>query len=135
MSQNENFSARGSWRLAYAYEQGDLSRVYPLARGAAPMIVMVVSIVALPDVVAFWEYAGVDENQNQDGIRFGVRSLHHGFKKSTTTAILAKASIHTTSNNSRIYSSWHGAERSLRNFLAASASKPVSIPCQKPVKT
>ncbi|WP_312022326.1 hypothetical protein [Yoonia sp.] len=26
--------------LAYAYEQGDLSRVYPIARGAAPMMVL-----------------------------------------------------------------------------------------------
>lgn len=26
--------------LAYAYEQGDLSRVYPIERGAAPMIVI-----------------------------------------------------------------------------------------------
>ena len=26
--------------LAYAYEQGDLSRVYPIARGAAPMLVL-----------------------------------------------------------------------------------------------
>ncbi|MEJ6397158.1 DMT family transporter [Yoonia sp. 208BN28-4] len=45
--------------LAYAYEQGDLSRVYPLARGAAPMIVLMVSVLFLPDVVGPWEYAGV----------------------------------------------------------------------------
>lgn len=45
--------------LAYAYEQGDLSRVYPLARGAAPLIVLVVSVALLPDVVGPWEYAGV----------------------------------------------------------------------------
>lgn len=45
--------------LAYAYEQGDLSRVYPLARGAAPMMVLIVSIVALPDSVAVMEYGGV----------------------------------------------------------------------------
>ena len=45
--------------LAYAYEQGDLSRVYPLARGVAPMLVLLVSIMALPDVVAPMEYAGV----------------------------------------------------------------------------
>ena len=31
--------------LAYAYEQGDLSRVYPLARGAAPMMVIVFSLI------------------------------------------------------------------------------------------
>ena len=45
--------------LAYAYEQGDLSRVYPLARGAAPMMVLLVSLVALPDTVALTEYIGI----------------------------------------------------------------------------
>ncbi len=45
--------------LAYAYEQGDLSRVYPLARGAAPMMVMVFSLFILPDPVSPMEYAGV----------------------------------------------------------------------------
>lgn len=45
--------------LAYAYEQGDLSRVYPIARGAAPLIVLLVSIAALPDAIAAMEYVGV----------------------------------------------------------------------------
>jgi drug/metabolite transporter (DMT)-like permease len=45
--------------LAYAYEQGDLSRVYPLARGAAPMMVLLVGAVVLPDAVAVSEYIGV----------------------------------------------------------------------------
>ena len=45
--------------LAYAYEQGDLSRVYPLARGAAPLIVLVVSVAFLPDTVAPAEFAGI----------------------------------------------------------------------------
>jgi len=45
--------------LAYAYEQGDLSRVYPLARGAAPMMVMLFSVVFLADAVSVMEYAGV----------------------------------------------------------------------------
>ncbi|PVH30469.1 EamA family transporter [Pararhodobacter oceanensis] len=35
--------------LAYAYEQGDLSRVYPIARGTAPMIVLVISLLFLSD--------------------------------------------------------------------------------------
>jgi drug/metabolite transporter (DMT)-like permease len=30
--------------LGFAYERGDLSRVYPIARGAAPMIVLIVSL-------------------------------------------------------------------------------------------
>ena len=45
--------------LAFAYEQGDLSRVYPIARGAAPMVVLVISAVLLPDVIAAWEYIGI----------------------------------------------------------------------------
>ncbi len=45
--------------LAYAYEQGDLSRVYPLARGSAPLMVLVFSVLALPDIVQPLEYAGV----------------------------------------------------------------------------
>lgn len=35
--------------LAFAYEHGDLSRVYPIARGAAPLIVLVVSTFALDE--------------------------------------------------------------------------------------
>jgi drug/metabolite transporter (DMT)-like permease len=45
--------------LGYAYEQGDLSRVYPIARGAAPMLVTVIGALALSDVVAPVEYAGI----------------------------------------------------------------------------
>tara|TARA_R110002167_G_scaffold100794_3_gene262852 strand:+ start:41171 stop:42007 length:837 start_codon:yes stop_codon:yes gene_type:complete len=45
--------------LAFAYEQGDLSRVYPIARGAAPMLVLVISALLLPDVIAAWEYIGI----------------------------------------------------------------------------
>lgn len=45
--------------LAYAYEQGDLSRVYPIARGAAPMLVLVVSLLALGDPLRGWELAGI----------------------------------------------------------------------------
>jgi drug/metabolite transporter (DMT)-like permease len=33
--------------LTYAYEQGDLSRVYPIARGAAPMVVLIFGAIAL----------------------------------------------------------------------------------------
>lgn len=45
--------------LAFAYEQGDLSRVYPIARGAAPLIVTVVSALFLSDVIAGVEHAGI----------------------------------------------------------------------------
>lgn len=33
--------------LAFAYENGDLSRVYPIARGAAPLLVLAISIAVL----------------------------------------------------------------------------------------
>ncbi len=45
--------------LSYAYDHGDLSRVYPIARGAAPMLVALVGAVALADTVSAWEYAGI----------------------------------------------------------------------------
>jgi len=45
--------------LAQAYEHGDLSRVYPIARGAAPMLVALVGAVALADAVTALEYAGI----------------------------------------------------------------------------
>jgi drug/metabolite transporter (DMT)-like permease len=45
--------------LAVAYEQGDLSRVYPLARGAAPMMVLVVSVLFLSDPMGVMDYVGV----------------------------------------------------------------------------
>lgn len=45
--------------LSYAYEHGDLSRVYPIARGAAPMIVLGVSTLFLSDTLTGTEVAGV----------------------------------------------------------------------------
>lgn len=45
--------------LTYAYDRGDLSRVYPIARGAAPMVVAVVGTVLLADVVAPTEYLAI----------------------------------------------------------------------------
>lgn len=45
--------------LGHAYEQGDLSRVYPIARGAAPMIVTLISAAALADRIAPFEYLGI----------------------------------------------------------------------------
>lgn len=45
--------------LALAYEQGDLSRVYPIARGAAPMAVLVVSALFLADALEPVAVAGV----------------------------------------------------------------------------
>ncbi|MPQ95955.1 DMT family transporter [Thioclava sp. JE_KL1] len=45
--------------LAHAYEQGDLSRVYPIARGSAPMMVAVVSAALAIDAISGLEYAGI----------------------------------------------------------------------------
>jgi drug/metabolite transporter (DMT)-like permease len=45
--------------LSYAYDHGDLSRVYPIARGAAPLIVALVGAALLADEITAWEYAGV----------------------------------------------------------------------------
>jgi len=38
--------------LAFAYEQGDLSRVYPIARGAAPLFVLAFSVAFLAEPLA-----------------------------------------------------------------------------------
>ncbi|EYD72651.1 EamA family transporter [Limimaricola hongkongensis] len=45
--------------LAFAYEHGDLSRVYPIARGAAPMAVLVASALFLSDAIEPMSVAGV----------------------------------------------------------------------------
>lgn len=45
--------------LTYAYERGDLSRVYPIARGSAPLVVGLVSGLLLADVISAVEYAGI----------------------------------------------------------------------------
>lgn len=45
--------------LTYAYDRGDLSRVYPIARGAAPMIVALIGAAFLADRVSGVEYAGI----------------------------------------------------------------------------
>ena len=45
--------------LTYAYERGDLSRVYPIARGTAPLVVALLSGAVLTDVVTPVEFAGI----------------------------------------------------------------------------
>ncbi len=45
--------------LTFAYEHGDLSRVYPIARGAAPMLVALVGAATLTDAVSAGQYAGI----------------------------------------------------------------------------
>ncbi len=45
--------------LTFAYERGDLSRVYPIARGAAPMLVGIIGAIWMIDPVSPTEYAGI----------------------------------------------------------------------------
>ncbi|GHA51711.1 peptide ABC transporter permease [Amylibacter ulvae] len=45
--------------LTGAYERGDLSRVYPIARGLAPMIVLVIGFFILPDEIKSNHVVGV----------------------------------------------------------------------------
>ena len=45
--------------LVFAYERGDLSRVYPIARGAAPMVVALIGAFALADAITTHEYLGI----------------------------------------------------------------------------
>ncbi|MCV2871747.1 DMT family transporter [Defluviimonas sp. WL0050] len=45
--------------LTFAYEHGDLSRVYPLARGTAPMITLMVGAIWLGEAVSMNETAGI----------------------------------------------------------------------------
>ncbi len=58
--------------LSYAYEQGDLSRVYPIARGAAPMMVAIFGVFYLNDTLRPIEYMGII------GIGFGILLMARG---------------------------------------------------------
>ena len=45
--------------LTYAYDRGDLSRVYPIARGAAPLLVAVFGTLLLADHLSWQEFGGI----------------------------------------------------------------------------
>ncbi|MEM7242170.1 MAG: DMT family transporter [Pseudomonadota bacterium] len=45
--------------LVAAYERGDLSRVYPIARGSAPLMVLLFSLVFLADQVGLFQIGGI----------------------------------------------------------------------------
>jgi drug/metabolite transporter (DMT)-like permease len=45
--------------LAFAYEHGDLSRVYPLARGTAPLLTLGLSTLWLAEAISATEAAGI----------------------------------------------------------------------------
>lgn len=58
--------------LGYAYEHGDLSRVYPIARGAAPMMVLIVSLAVLNDALHLWDLVGISV------LGCGIALMAHG---------------------------------------------------------
>ncbi len=68
--------------LAAAYQHGDLSRVYPIARGSAPMIVVLIGLFLLPDSVQAKEYMGIAL------IGVGVMMMAQGVFKSGETRSL-----------------------------------------------
>ncbi len=45
--------------LTLAYQKGDLSRVYPISRGTAPVMVLIASLLFLNDEFTHWQVAGV----------------------------------------------------------------------------
>lgn len=58
--------------LAFAYEHGDLSRVYPIARGAAPLIVLTVSAAFMDEGLGAQEVAAVLV------LGLGILAMGHG---------------------------------------------------------
>ncbi len=53
------FEAGYFWAIAQAYRGGDLSTVYPLARGVAPMFLLIWSGLVLRERLTVWGIAGV----------------------------------------------------------------------------
>lgn len=69
--------------LSSAYERGDLSRVYPIARGAAPMMVLIISGLFLSDVITGREVTGII------AVGVGILVLARGvFTNGETVALL-----------------------------------------------
>lgn len=58
--------------LTSAYEHGDLSRVYPIARGLAPMLVAMVGLFFLADQLSVFEYTGIA------ALGFGIITMARG---------------------------------------------------------
>ena len=72
--------------LTAAYQHGDLSRVYPIARGTAPMMVVLVGFFLLPDSVQTKEYLGIAL------IGVGVMMMANGvFKDGETRSLIPLA--------------------------------------------
>ena len=72
--------------LAAAYKHGDLSRVYPIARGVAPMIVVLAGFFLLSEGLVNKEYAGIAL------IGFGVILMARGvFSNGESRALISLA--------------------------------------------
>jgi drug/metabolite transporter (DMT)-like permease len=77
------FHSAYKYFLAYAYEHGDLSRVYPIARGAAPLIVLVVAAVLLSDRMSGPEVGGIVM------LGLGILMMAHGaFRSDESRALI-----------------------------------------------
>jgi drug/metabolite transporter (DMT)-like permease len=69
--------------LSSAYERGDLSRVYPIARGFAPMLVLIISGLFLSDIISTREVIGII------AVGVGILILARGvFTQGETVALL-----------------------------------------------
>ena len=72
--------------LTFAYEHGDLSRVYPIARGAAPLMVLAVSAVWISDEVSATQSLGIII------LGIGILIMGHGaFKSGESRALVPLA--------------------------------------------
>lgn len=68
--------------LAKSYEVGDLSRVYPIVRGVPPLIVAIVSYIAIDENLGFYGWLGVIL------ISFGILTLEFGTKQPSSKAFI-----------------------------------------------
>ncbi len=72
--------------LTFAYEHGDLSRVYPIARGAAPLMVLAASVVWLDDEITTTQTIGIVV------LGFGILMMGRGaFKSGESRALVPLA--------------------------------------------
>jgi drug/metabolite transporter (DMT)-like permease len=74
--------------LSQAYQHGDLTQVYPLARGTAPLLTTLIAVVVLSETITLWSLAGVVT------IAFGIMSMaikggQPGGSIATKTVVLA----------------------------------------------
>ncbi len=90
--------------LSYAYEHGDLSRVYPISRGAAPMIVLAIGALVLSDRLTGLETLGILV------LGFGIITMAHGvFSQNESRRLLPFALLTATATAAYTLVDGHGA--------------------------